>query len=575
MRKRLPFLITCVVLLAALCAVATYGFSQLLLLRAESEVLDSVGQAVEQTAINLEDRMNSVTALSQMITSDSRLQKSVWRNASKETMENQLKDIKELRELVSIAMGRGDISLVRLYISSDKMLSRERVNFYPVSEIYALPEYNAEQWMSYWYQSHFIDTLGFSGEVLSFCRAVRGKGSQLFDQICAFLIIDIDAAQLRDIISFLELPGNADENRVFITDGAGSIMLDDGGQPIAPQLARTIALKADSAGFLQSGSVYDGEEIAYLRRPLGSSGWVLAAAIPRDHLLSDSSMLQMAMFATIVALVLVTALCAGGIAFVVYTRGVRHQISTINQSLARTGRAPVSKSPEKDLFLINQSIGELLQTAARATEEAYDARLRERDAVLRALQAQINPHFLYNTLDTINWMAIEADAPNVSHMIETLAYYYRISLSKGKDIVCFSEELNIVKAYLEIQSVRFDHEFEVRLEVADDTLSCIIPKLTMQPLVENALLHGLRKRRDMRGALLQITARLEEGWLVVHVRDNGSGLSQNGTSSGYGLTNVRQRLELFTSGQYELTIRDLPEGGVEASIRLRARYSEG
>ena len=183
MRKRLPFLITCVVLLAALCAVATYGFSQLLLLRAESEVLDSVEQAVEQTAINLEDRMNSVTALSQMITSDSRLQKSVWRNASKETMENQLKDIKELRELVSIAMGRGDISLVRLYISSNKMLSRERVNFYPVSEIYALPEYNAEQWMSYWYQSHFIDTLGFSGEVLSFCRAVRGKGSQLFDQI--------------------------------------------------------------------------------------------------------------------------------------------------------------------------------------------------------------------------------------------------------------------------------------------------------------------------------------------------------------------------------------------------------
>ena len=564
MRKKLPLLIGCAVLLLALGIAVAFNVSHTMTSQAESEVLASMAQAVEQTAINIEDRMRSVAALSQMITSDSRLQKSVWRNPSDETINNQLKEIKDLRELVTIAMGRGDVSLVRLYISNTKMLSRERVNFYPVSEIHALPEYKKDHWSSYWYQNHPVETLGFSGDTLSFCQAVRGKGIEYFDQVCAFLIIDVEAQRFRDVICLLDLPGSSGDNRVFLTDAQGHVMLDDG-QPVSGQLTQAIMQAADDAGFLS----HNGQELAYIRRPLLESGWTLTASMPRSNLLSDSDMLQTSMLIILAALVLFSALAAAGFALVMYTHAVRKQISSINQSLAQSGHITVKSSADRDIFMLNQSINELLRTAAHATEEAYDARLRERDAVLRALQAQINPHFLYNTLDTINWMAISANAMDVSHMINTLAHYYRMSLSKGQDVIPFSEELSIVKAYLEIQSERFDHEFDVSFQIEDATLDCMIPKLTMQPLVENALLHGLLKRRDMTGALLSISACIREDRLIITVEDNGPGLLDSDGSGGYGLTNVRQRLELFTSGCYQLQIHDLPSGGVQAVIAMQ------
>ncbi len=563
MTFRRPFLIAAAVVLACCVITAAFLISQSLMSHAENEVLASLEQAVRQTALNVDDRMASVAALSTMIVSDSRFQTSVWRTPGNETMSNQLKDIKQLRELVSTTMARQDIALVRFYISGVKMLSREHVNFYPVGEVANLPEYDDSRVSGYWYKNHFVSTLGYRGEALSYCTRVFD--SRLWTEMRAFLVLDADTARFREVLAALTLPGDA--GSLFIVDERGNIMLADVAHPVGDELARRIGQESAPYGFLQG----DDRELTYIRSGLTQSGWTLAAVLPREALLSGSRMWRSALFAVIIALLLISVLAAFALSFTAYARSVRRQISSINHFLSETGHTSLDQTAKtRDTFRLNRSINELLETAAHATEEAYDARLRERDAVLRALQAQINPHFLYNTLDTINWMAMDAGAKDVSRMIETLGCYYRMSLSKGKDIVRFSEECAIVRAYLELQSERFDHEFDILWRIDAAAADCLLPKLTLQPLVENALLHGLRNRKEATGALLEIAADVRDGMLIITVCDNGPGLSDESAPTGYGLTNVRQRLELFTSGQYTVTLENRPDGGVLARMTLPA-----
>lgn len=545
----------------------TYVVSQALQSRVESEVLDSTEQAVAQTAINLSDRMHSIETLSQMIASDSRVRDSIMRREDEESMENQLTDIEQLREVASTAMAREDVALMRMYISGAKMLSRERVNFYPLSEIHLLPEYREGLWGGHWIGEHEIATPGFQGNVLSYSLALRGAS---FDQLGALVVIDANIERFRDVIASLSLPGNESEGSVFLADASGTIMLRDGRRTASEALAHSIAGEKSRIGFLDTA---DGE-MAYIKTFLGESGWMLIAVLPRHALFANSQLLRPAMFSTILAMALFSAFGAATLAFASYARDVRRQISDIQRSLEESGQVTCAQSRiRKDLFQLNRHISELLNTAARAREEAYNAQLREREATLRALQAQINPHFLYNTLDTINWMALEANAPDVSHMIETLGYYYRMSLSKGQDIICLHDEVSLVKAYLSLQSERFDHEFGESWNIAEDAEPCLIPKLTLQPLVENALLHGICKRMKMQGALIEIYAYIKEDTLYLIVLDNGPGLIQKQSKTGYGLTNVRQRLELFSGGQYQLTLTNRPEGGLRVELSLPARRS--
>ena len=187
------------------------------------------------------------------------------------------------------------------------------------------------------------------------------------------------------------------------------------------------------------------------------------------------------------------------------------------------------------------------------------------------LPAQINPHFLYNTLDSINWMAIRVRANDVSAAITTLADYFRLSLSKGRSVVTLAEDAEIVRKYLKLYENRYDNDYQVIWDLETDTLSCALPKLTLQPLVENALQHGIFKRREKNGGTICIRSKLENEQLVLTVTDNGPGISDTvDLSKGYGLGNVRKRLDLYFNNRYELTFKNVPVGGAEVTVKVQA-----
>ena len=220
--------------------------------------------------------------------------------------------------------------------------------------------------------------------------------------------------------------------------------------------------------------------------------------------------------------------------------------------------------------------------------ELLDAKVQEqknlKKAELRALQAQINPHFLYNTLDTIIWMAEANRTAQVVDLVRALSRFFRITLSKGKDWITVREEIEHVASYLTIQKMRYRDILDYTIDVPDDALAGRMLKLTLQPLVENALYHGIKNKRS--GGIITVRGRRVAGdRLLIEVEDNGIGITRErlavlhallaggdqasaAPESGYGLNNVSQRIKLYYGQEYGLTIASEHLAGTRVGLLI-------
>ncbi len=240
---------------------------------------------------------------------------------------------------------------------------------------------------------------------------------------------------------------------------------------------------------------------------------------------------------------------------------------------------------------IRELIRKLNQSITRLQEEKEKVKaeqLLKRQAELKALQSQINPHFLYNTLDSIHWMADQIDADDISRMTMALGSLFRTGLNKGDDIISIPNELENVKSYLTIQKMRYGERFCYQIDVDQQLLPLMTIKLILQPLVENAIYHGIKEQAEL--GLITITGRLRENGQVVEfiIRDTGAGIQPlalelierrlaEGTSSdcnGYGIYNVNERIRLYFGERYGLKFRSELGQGTEVKLVIPAIRQE-
>ena len=184
------------------------------------------------------------------------------------------------------------------------------------------------------------------------------------------------------------------------------------------------------------------------------------------------------------------------------------------------------------------------------------------EAELKALQSQINPHFLYNTLDMIGWMAQKRETENIRSVVQAMSRFYRLTLSKGKDIVTIRDEMEMCEAYMEIQKRRYRGRICYEAEVDEDILDCLIPKITLQPFLENAIIHGINEKSDGRGVVI-LNGWMEDGRITLSVTDDGEGMTEDDKrksheGSHYGLKNIEHRLELFFGEKIPVQIESSP-----------------
>jgi two-component system sensor histidine kinase YesM len=223
-------------------------------------------------------------------------------------------------------------------------------------------------------------------------------------------------------------------------------------------------------------------------------------------------------------------------------------------------------------------------------KELLDSKIKEQEnlkkAELRALQAQINPHFLYNTLDTIIWMAESKKTDQVVQIVTALSSFFRISLSKGRDWITIGEEVERIRSYLTIQKMRYHDILDFKIEVDQDVAKNTILKLILQPLVENALYHGIKNKRQ--GGTISVRARRKNAdEILLEVEDDGIGFTSQKLAqlraeladdsgeikleSGYGIGNVNNRIRLYYGKQYGLSVESEYSTGTCVKLVIPAK----
>lgn len=242
----------------------------------------------------------------------------------------------------------------------------------------------------------------------------------------------------------------------------------------------------------------------------------------------------------------------------------------------------------------NDEIGELgfsfnhmLEQINTLIRQLYVEKQARLEAQLKTLQEQIKPHFLYNTLDTVTWMARDHGAEDVVKMVEALTNMFRIGLSRGKDYISLKEEKHHVENYLYIQKIRYQDKLHYEIHIPEQYNGVIVPKLILQPLVENAIYHGIKLKRG--GGTICVCAECMDNDLIIQVCDDGAGIDcerlallqqqlkqtgQKDTEMGFGMFYVAERIALYYGNNYGVTIDSVKDGGTTVTLRIPMKWKE-
>lgn len=337
----------------------------------------------------------------------------------------------------------------------------------------------------------------------------------------------------------------------------------------------------------------ENEQYLAARSIIQESGWSVFALASMSSL--TESLRKIRIF-LVVENVVVVCLCLAVILW------ISHRLTSSLEQLAETMDGAVKSGyhtefqyPYRDEVgtlagSYNEMIGEIrrhIQALEAEKEHVKKIQKQKRKVELMALQAQINPHFLYNTLNMITWQAVDMGAEEISIISNALGKYFRISLSRGKEIISLKEETEHVKSYLEIQKIRYKTKLTYEIELPGEIEHYLTIKLILQPLVENALYHGI-KVKDGNGKIL-IYTKICDGKIELVVEDDGVGIPGNrleelnkrlaqgmvDSSTGYGIYNVNNRLRLYYGECYGLRLENGEPNGIRAVVTILIIENEG
>lgn len=236
----------------------------------------------------------------------------------------------------------------------------------------------------------------------------------------------------------------------------------------------------------------------------------------------------------------------------------------------------VESNSEDEVGILINSFDKLIVKIKTLIQEVYKSEIAQRKYEMKALQAQINPHFLYNSLSLINWRAIRSGEDEISEMAQLLSTFYRTSLNKGSSVITVENELNNTEAYIKIQAMMHNYSFDVNFDIDDKVREYYMINLLLQPLVENAICHGIDQKRNNKGKL-RVSAKQVGTDIIFEIEDNGAGMEPQicekiltTKTEGYGLKNVYDRIKLIYGENCELKFISVPNEKTVAIMRIPA-----
>lgn len=386
-------------------------------------------------------------------------------------------------------------------------------------------------------------------------------------------IVVLDS-RFSQIASYVDTVGVGSHGYCFIMDQDGTIIYHPQQQLIFAGLKEENTQKMTA----HSDGSYEENSLIYTIRTRKGSSWRIVAVSFVDELIEDRLKDCLILLAGLLLIVLAATIVSS----VVLSRYISRPIHSLNKAMGEFEANAEGFSYEPvygslEVTSLSNAFGHLVIRIQELMNKVRNEEIVLRKTELRALQAQINPHFLYNTLDSIAWMCEEGRTKDAVEMVNALARLFRISISKGHELIPVEKEVEHAKSYLQIQKFRYKNQFQYSFEVQESCLGYYCNKITLQPIIENAIYHGLNRMIDEGFIEIRI---FEDGDDVVFtVEDNGVGMTKEqcesilhkevkGQTGGIGIKNVNDRVKIYFGEQYGMKIESELDEGTKVSIRM-------
>ena len=396
------------------------------------------------------------------------------------------------------------------------------------------------------------------------------------------LLVDMGFSGIEQVCRDVELAGGG---YIYLTDAAGELIYHPRQQLIYAGLDTENNLAAASLADGTHTETFEGERRLVTVKTVGYTGWKLVGVVPRAGAGDDGGYI----FLFGLSMLLFSAFLMAFLNFRISARisdPIRRLEQSVKELEAGAREVAIREDGCYEVRRLAHSIASMVSTMRHLMDDIILQEKRKRRSELEVLQSQINPHFLYNTLDSVIWMTEAGRYDEAIQMVTSLARLFRIALSRGRSFIPLADELEHARHYMTIQQIRYQDKFTAAVSAGEGTEGLYTLKLIVQPLLENAIYHGMAGCEE--DGRITVTAKREGGDLVIDVSDNGVGMppevverlldesqpQTRSSGSGIGVRNVHRRIRLTFGEGYGLEVFSEPDEGTTVRIRLPALTAE-
>ncbi len=547
----------------------------------QEQTFSAAQNAFDDTCMSLESLLGRLDGVIDILSTDPLIYMMASNDPRDYTYINRLEDSAQLATTFEHLCMLADIDFIRLYVGNDYSYSNTTTNIIQISEVehsgwyHAVRENNGRLWCA---PSDLEDTEGESPQPC-FSSAQMIYNPRSVKEPLAILRADIDAKRIEQIICGSSITDNGllllfrGEDILLSSHAASSL-------PCPEALARQVQdLPPHTWETIQA----EGMEYYARCKKIGPSGWCIASILPYRDVFRLSREMGAEMLMTVISVAVTAYLIAYLISQSTLKR-IKQLTGTMHTVESGDVAVRLEPSGNDEIAQLMDGFNQMMDRLDALMEEREEHGRQIKNLELKALQAQINPHFLYNSLDLVNCTAISRNVPEISRMVNALGQFYRLSLSNGREVISLSEELKHAKLYVEIQNLRFENRIAAEWDTDPSADCCQIIKIVLQPLIENAILHGIFEKPSKSGRLKVQVRRLDDG-IRIFVEDDGVGMdaatllasfskaaAPEGTTAfgGYGIRNIQERLVLAYGAPYGLSCSSRPGKGTVVTLFIPA-----
>lgn len=543
----------------------------------EEQEKNSIKEMLEQVEIDISKRISQLETVSDLIVNNEEIQGIISYPIDK-SLYNQIMDYGLMKKFFTTLEENFNIFRIRLYLNSERLYTNEDTNIFNMEKLSSIPDLelnldhiNKIYWKSTYQQNYLYNQ---SNNTISAYRILKNISQH--NQLLGVYFIDISEAEIYEVLE-----------KFPIKKGAYICIIDEKGNLVSSEDKSKLGHKLDIPNIEEILTMKDGNMIyknhLFSVKSINSVNWKIIYSTPMQLIAESSkSIRNFSLFIILIALFLSLSL-SRLISFSILKR-LNYLFKVMKYKEENDKINLVSIDPSilcyegdeiDDLIL---TYNQLVFRVSTLISEVYEVKLEELSSKLKELESNINAHFLYNTLDSIKSCLEGGKKQEASNMITMLANFFRIAMSKGRDKITIKNELEMVTYYLKLQKMHYTDKFDWDIKTDADISEFLIPRFTLQPIIENALNHGIRNKINK--GMINVHGYFDGDTIVIDISDNGVGMSEEklkeleefmgkvtySSDKAYGLVNVNTRIKLTFGNTYGLKIQSKENMGTLVQV---------